>query len=118
MVPKARTLIYTNGDYLTRAYVQDLADAGLQYMHVSIHMAPDDKYSDVYALDRISEVTTRMGVSGVNGDDLEPYFERDEQLQPPIRLSSIFGDMLQRYERSKNVFRRARVAPTNITRTS
>ena len=56
------------------------------------------------------EVTTRMGVSGVNGDDLEPYFERDEQLQPPIRLSSIFGDMLQRYERSKNVFRQARVA--------
>jgi MoaA/NifB/PqqE/SkfB family radical SAM enzyme len=62
MVPKARTLIYTNGDYLTPAYVQNLADAGLQYMHVSIHMGPDDKYSDVYALDRISEVTTRMGI--------------------------------------------------------
>src|SRR5262245_28117373 len=56
------------------------------------------------------EVTTRIGVSGVNGDDLEPYFERDNHLQRPIRLSSIFADMLQRYEQSKDAFRKARVA--------
>jgi len=56
------------------------------------------------------EVTARMGVSGVNGDDLEPYFERDDRLQPPIRLSSIFDDMLRRYERAKPNFRKARVA--------
>ena len=56
------------------------------------------------------EVTACMGVSGVNGDDLEPYFERDERLQPPIRLSSIFDDMLRRYERSKAAFRREGVA--------
>jgi hypothetical protein len=62
MLPKARTMIYTNGDYLTPAYVEELAKAGLQYMHVSIHMGTDDKYSDIYALDRISEVTTRMGI--------------------------------------------------------
>src|SRR4029453_16057617 len=31
-------------------------------MHVSIHMGTDDQYSDIYALDRISEVTTRMGI--------------------------------------------------------
>jgi len=58
----------------------------------------------------VDEVTARMGVSGVNGDDLEPYFERDEQLQPPIRLSSMFDDMLRRYERTKSVFANARVA--------
>jgi choline dehydrogenase-like flavoprotein len=56
------------------------------------------------------EVTARIGVSGVNGDDLEPHFERDDQLQPPIRLSSIFDDMLRRYERSKAAFKGARVA--------
>ena len=56
------------------------------------------------------EVTARMGVSGVNGDDLEQYFERDDRLQPPIRLSSIFDDMLHRYERAKENFRKARVA--------
>lgn len=56
------------------------------------------------------EVTARLGVSGINGDDLEPYFGRDERLQPPIRLSSIFADMLRRYERGKDVFARAHVA--------
>jgi Radical SAM superfamily len=63
MVPKARTMIYTNGDYLTPAYMKELADAGLKYMHVSIHMGTDDKYSDIYALDRISEITTRIGIA-------------------------------------------------------
>jgi MoaA/NifB/PqqE/SkfB family radical SAM enzyme len=62
-VPKARTMIYTNGDYLTPAYIKELAEAGLQYMHVSIHMGTDDKYSDIYALDRISEITTRIGIA-------------------------------------------------------
>jgi choline dehydrogenase-like flavoprotein len=56
------------------------------------------------------EVTSRIGVSGVNGDDLEPYFERDHRLQPPIRLSAMFADLLRRYGRSKNAFTDARVA--------
>jgi choline dehydrogenase-like flavoprotein len=56
------------------------------------------------------EVAARIGVSGINGDDLEPYFERDRHLQPPIRLSSIFADLLRRYERSKADFQQARVA--------
>jgi hypothetical protein len=47
---------------LTPAYIEELAQAGLQYMHVSIHLATDDVCSDIYALDRISEVTTRMGI--------------------------------------------------------
>ena len=63
MVPKARTMIYTNGNYLTPPYIKELADAGLQYMHISIHMGTNDKYSDIYALDRISEVTTRIGIA-------------------------------------------------------
>jgi choline dehydrogenase-like flavoprotein len=56
------------------------------------------------------EVTRRMGISGVCDDDLEPYFGRDEHLQPPIRLSRIFSDLLSRYEQSKDLFVRSRVA--------
>jgi hypothetical protein len=61
-LPKAHIMTYTNGDYLTPSLVDDLATAGLQYMHVSIHMGNTDKYSDIYALDRISEVTSRIGL--------------------------------------------------------
>ncbi len=60
-LPGAQILIYTNGDYLTPALVDDLAQAGLSYMHLSIHMRPDDIYSDLYAIDRISEICARIG---------------------------------------------------------
>src|SRR5262245_303078 len=56
------------------------------------------------------EVTARIGVSGVNGDDLEPHFGRDDRLQPPIRLSAMFAEMLRRYERAKIAFKAARVS--------
>lgn len=62
-LPKARIMIYTNGDYLTPAYVAELAAAGLDYMHVSIHMNAADVYSDIYALDRIAEVGTRIRIA-------------------------------------------------------
>lgn len=59
-LPGAKILIYTNGDYLTPVLLDDLAGAGLSYMHVSIHMKNDDVYSDAYAIDRISEICARL----------------------------------------------------------
>jgi len=50
------------------------------------------------------ELTSHIGVSGLN-DDLEPYFERDAALQPPLRLSAFFEEMLRRYQRHKLPFR-------------
>lgn len=61
-LPRARIMIYTNGDYLTPSYVDDLAAAGLDYMHVSIHLKQGDKYSDVYVLNRIAEIAHRTGL--------------------------------------------------------
>ncbi|MDB5659600.1 MAG: hypothetical protein JWS10_2215 [Cypionkella sp.] len=58
-LPKARLMIYTNGDYLTPEYVNDLADAGLNYLHVSIHTQRGDVYDDRYVLNRISEIAHR-----------------------------------------------------------
>lgn len=61
-VPRARIMIYTNGDYLTPAYVDELAAAGLDYMHVSIHLKQGDRYSDLYVLNRIAEISHRTGL--------------------------------------------------------
>ena len=55
------------------------------------------------------ELTTHIGISGAN-DDLAPYFERDDALQPPLRLSAFFDGMMRRYQRLASLFQRERVA--------
>ena len=62
-LPNARLMIYTNGDYLDPAYIEALADAGLNYMHISIHMRKDDQYSDIYAINRMLEISVRAGIA-------------------------------------------------------
>jgi len=54
------------------------------------------------------ELTAHIGVSGSN-DDLTRYFERDETLQPPLRLSALFDKFFDRYQRRRGVFERNRV---------
>ena len=61
-LPKARLMIYTNGDYLTPGYVTDLAAAGLNYCHVSIHLKQGDRYTEAYVLNRIAEIAHRTGL--------------------------------------------------------
>jgi len=53
-------------------------------------------------------LTAHIGVSGAN-DDLEPYFVRDPNLQPPLRLSRFFAEMMDRYARMRPLFSRERV---------
>jgi radical SAM protein with 4Fe4S-binding SPASM domain len=62
-MPKARLMIYTNGDYLDPDYIEALAEAGLNYMHISIHMRKDDRYSDIYAINRMLEISVRAGIA-------------------------------------------------------
>src|SRR5262249_24350673 len=54
------------------------------------------------------ELTAHIGISGEN-DDLAKYFERDEGLQPPLRLSAFFDGLLQRYRSHRAPFERERV---------
>ena len=42
-----------------------------------------------------------MGISGCN-DDLTPYFGRDDDLQPPLRLSSNASLIIKKYQRKKS----------------
>jgi len=60
-LPKARLMVYTNGDYLTPGYVDELAAVGLDYMHVSIHLKRGEEFTDLYVLNRIAEVAHRIG---------------------------------------------------------
>jgi hypothetical protein len=62
-LPGARLMIYTNGDYLDPGYIADLAEAGLNALHISIHMRKDDRYSDLYAVNRMLEVAVRIGIA-------------------------------------------------------
>jgi choline dehydrogenase-like flavoprotein len=55
------------------------------------------------------ELTAHIGVSGAN-DDLAAYFERDEGMLPPLRLSSFFAELMGRYERLRPVFQREKTA--------
>ena len=60
-LPKARLMVYTNGDYLTPGYVDELAAVGLDYMHISIHLKRGEEFTDLYVLNRIAEVAHRIG---------------------------------------------------------
>lgn len=62
-VPNCRIMIYSNGDYLEPALIDQLADAGLDYLHISIHLKRGDQYSDLYVVNRINEISVRMGIS-------------------------------------------------------
>ncbi len=62
-MPNARLMIYTNGDYLDPDYIEALAEAGMNYMHISIHMRKDDRYSDIYAVNRMLEISVRAGIA-------------------------------------------------------
>ena len=61
-IPNCKIMIYTNGDYLEPGIVDELSEAGLDYMHISIHLKRDDKYTDIYVINRMNEIGVRMGI--------------------------------------------------------
>jgi choline dehydrogenase-like flavoprotein len=54
------------------------------------------------------EVSAHIGVSGTN-DALAHYFETDNCLLPPLRLSSFFTELMERYARRQPLFQREKV---------
>lgn len=60
--PKADLQIHTNGDYLDERYIEELADAGLRRLFISVHVNGSASYSDAYAMERIAEVSARCGL--------------------------------------------------------
>lgn len=70
-LPKANLMIYSNGDYLDSDYLNLLSDAGLDYLHISIHTRPGAKYAEVPALNNIFKLGRRIRLP-LNFKALEP----------------------------------------------
>ncbi len=59
-LPKVRMGIFTNGDYLRPGSFDELAAAGLDYLHVSIHTSPGEAFTDTGAVNRIAKLGQRL----------------------------------------------------------
>lgn len=59
-LPQATLMIYTNGDYLNADYLEQLSQAGLNYLHVSIHTRHGARYGEVPALNNIYKLGRRL----------------------------------------------------------
>lgn len=59
-LPRARLLVYSDGDYLDGAYLDELGEAGLHYLHISVHTRYNGRYSEVDALDLIAKLIRRV----------------------------------------------------------
>ena len=56
-LPKALIYCFSNGDYLNRDYLRELAAAGLNELFLSIHLSPEQPYNDgkiIAAMDKIA----------------------------------------------------------------
>ena len=50
-----------------------------------------------------NEIAAHIGISGAR-DDLAPYFGVEPQLLPPMRISRLASDILERYRARKALF--------------
>ena len=62
MLPNVYIRIFSNGDYLTRDYLDELCAAGLNNIQMSIHRQPNEPYSNDVAVDRIKKMAERLGL--------------------------------------------------------
>ncbi len=60
-LPAASLQIYSNGDYLKAAMVDELAAAGLTALNISVHLGPNEKYGDLLMLNKFAALMVRIG---------------------------------------------------------
>jgi MoaA/NifB/PqqE/SkfB family radical SAM enzyme len=60
LLPNADLTIFTNGDYLNKDYLQDLCDAGLSTLRISVHDSPGSKYDQIAVIDRIYRLSRKL----------------------------------------------------------
>ena len=62
-LPASRIYFSTNGDYLDRQYLQEMVDAGLSELYITLHTPKGKPYTDTYAIHRLTEMAARLGKS-------------------------------------------------------
>ena len=55
-LPRASLIVFSNGDYLDRAYLDELVAAGMSALIVSVHLAPEKPYSEEAVFERINRL--------------------------------------------------------------
>jgi hypothetical protein len=60
VLPNARIYFSSNGDYLDRDYVRELAEAGLSELYISVHAPAGKPYDDAYAATRFNDLSRRL----------------------------------------------------------
>jgi len=60
LLPRAVIVVFTNGDYLDRPYLEQLIVAGMNKMIISVHLAADKPYDDEAILERINRLALAL----------------------------------------------------------
>lgn len=85
MLPKAFVQVYSNGDYLTRDYLERAERAGLDLLVVSFHLQAGKPYNTNDILDRAAKFSNRTGLpltlTGFAGDERLHFQARIGRLQ-------------------------------------
>jgi uncharacterized Fe-S cluster-containing radical SAM superfamily protein len=63
LLPQATIIVFTNGDYLDREYIDQLITAGVNRLIVSVHLAPGKPYTDDAIFDRINKLAQSLGMN-------------------------------------------------------
>ncbi len=86
-IPRAALTVFSNGDYLTRDYLDELYDAGARVMYISVHLQRFMPFDDRKVIKRIGMLSRKLGldfridthVPGVSVVGAIPY--RDMMIQ-------------------------------------
>lgn len=62
-LPKAWLYSHTNMDFLTPAYLDEIADAGLNGLELQVYLGNNDRYDEAEMLDRRKQILNRLGLS-------------------------------------------------------
>lgn len=90
LVPKARISIFSNGDYLTRAFLEALHEAGLNELYLSIHTGNNEALHDDKVKKRIAHYQDHLGL-----DVRMSHMEPGKQYKGRIQFKDMF---IQLYE--------------------
>jgi len=84
-LPKASIYFSTNGDYLNRQYLDEIFDAGLSSLTITMHMPPGKKYNNLDVMNRLMTIGAKLG--------LEIQFSRLEKSDSLGKLVYEKGDI-------------------------
>ncbi|MGH8556777.1 MAG: radical SAM protein, partial [Methylococcales bacterium] len=62
-LPNVYLSTYTNGDYLTREYLDELRDAGLNNIYIMTYLGDKQRFSDIKILTRMMRKIAQLGLA-------------------------------------------------------